>query len=76
MKAAVAELRRRIDSGQLKAMDDLNKTMASLEIEHATLTRIPTWPWPPGTLRGIVAAVLLPVAIWLIQQVLQPLLAR
>jgi hypothetical protein len=76
MKAAIAELRRRIDSGQLKAMDDLNKTMASLEIEHASLARIPTWPWPPGTLRGVVAAVLLPVAIWLIQQVLQPLLAR
>jgi len=76
MKASVAELRRRIDSGRLRAMDDLHKAMASLEIEHAALMRIPTWPWPPGTLRGVAAAVLLPIVIWLIQQVLQPLLAR
>ena len=71
MKAAVAELRRRIDSGRIEAMDDLHKTMASLEIEHATLTRIPTWPWQPGTLRGLLAAVALPVVVWLIQFVLQ-----
>jgi len=76
MKASVAELRRRIDSGRLRAMADLHKAMASLEIEHAALMRIPTWPWPPGTLRGVAAAVLLPIAIWLIQQLLQPLLAR
>jgi len=76
MKASVAELRQRIDSGRLRAMDDLHKAMASLEIEHAALMRIPTWPWPPGTLRGVAAAVLLPIAIWLIQQLLQPLVAR
>lgn len=76
MKVAIAELRQRIDSGRIKAMDDLQKTMASLEIELSTLTRIPTWPWQPGTLRGLLAAVALPIFVWLIQQVLQPLLAR
>jgi len=71
MKATVAELRRRIDSGQIRGMDDLHKTMASLEIEHSALTRIPTWPWQPGTIRGLAAALLLPVAIWLIQYALE-----
>ncbi|MGH2620287.1 MAG: hypothetical protein ACRDHG_06910 [Anaerolineales bacterium] len=39
--------------------------------EITRLARIPTWPWNPGTLRGVVATVSLPVAIWLIQFVLQ-----
>jgi hypothetical protein len=66
-EATVAELHQRVDRGRLKAMDDLNKTLSSLEIEQAALRRVPTWPWEPGTLRGIIAAVLLPVFIWTIQ---------
>ena len=67
MKATFAEFRRRIDSGQIKGMDDLHKTMASLELEHSALTRIPTWPWQPGTIRGLAAALFLPILLWLIQ---------
>jgi hypothetical protein len=52
----------------------LNKTLASLELEQAALRRIPTWPWEPGTLRGVLAALVLPIVIWLIQYVLQRLL--
>jgi hypothetical protein len=67
MKATFAEFRRRIDSGRIKGMDDLHKTMSSLEIEHSALTRIPTWPWQPGTIRGLAAALFLPILLWLIQ---------
>ena len=74
-ETAVRELHRRVDKKELREMDDLNKTLASLEIELASLRRIPTWPWEPGTVRGVALAVLLPLAIWLIQQLLQPLLA-
>jgi hypothetical protein len=66
-ETTVAELHQRVDRRRLKAMDDLNKTLSSLEIEQAALRRVPTWPWEPGTLRGIIAAVLLPVFIWTIQ---------
>lgn len=76
MKLAVDRLRRHIDSGKARSMDELHTVMVSLEIERSVLMRVPTWPWPPGTLRGVTAAVFLPLAIWLIQQVLQPLLAR
>jgi hypothetical protein len=73
-KDVAAELHFRIDGRNMSGMDDLNKSLASLEIERAALTRIPTWPWPPGTLQGLVAAVGLPIAIWLVQFVLQRLL--
>jgi hypothetical protein len=66
-EATVTELHRRVDKNTLRAMDDLNKTLSSLEIEQAALRRIPTWPWEPGTLRGVLAALVLPLVIWLIQ---------
>jgi hypothetical protein len=70
-KAAAAQLHRRVDSGRVTGMDDLNKAMASLDLERAHLTRISTWPWQPETFRGLAAAVALPVAVWLIQFGLQ-----
>jgi hypothetical protein len=76
MLAALEDLHRRVDQGQLRQMDDLYKAIASLDLEKTTLTKIPTWPWEPGSIRGVAAALVLPLAIWLFQQVLQPLLAR
>lgn len=73
-EATVAQLHERVDSSRLERMDDLNKTLASLELEQAALRRIPTWPWEPGTVRGVAVAVLLPIIIWLIQTVLGRLL--
>jgi hypothetical protein len=70
LKSTTVELHRRVDEGKLVGMDDLNKTLASLDLERAHLSRVPTWPWQPETLRGLVAALILPVVIWLIQYVL------
>lgn len=73
-EAAVAQLHDRINRDQLSEMDDLHKTLTSLEIEQAALRRIPTWPWEPGVMRGVMAAVFLPIIIWLIQTLLEKLL--
>ncbi len=70
MEAAITELHRRVDAGDLEGMTELHRTMASLEIERDVLARIPTWPWQPGTLRGVASAVTLPVLVWLIEQIL------
>jgi hypothetical protein len=69
-EAATAELHRQLDRGRLLHMDPLNKALASLEIEQNALRRIPTWPWQPGAVRGLVAALLLPIAVWVIQLLL------
>ena len=69
-EAATRELHRRMDSGRLLHMDDLNKAVATLEIEQNALRKIPTWPWQPGVVRAVTAALLLPVAIWAIQTLL------
>ena len=67
LETGIADLHGRMDRRRLSRMDDLNKALASLDLERAMLARIPTWPWDPGTLRGLVAALLVPLIIWLIQ---------
>jgi hypothetical protein len=74
-RAAISELHRRVDAGEIVDMDNLNKTMASLELEHAALERVSTWPWRPETLRTVAAALLFPVMVWLTQWVLQRFLS-
>lgn len=73
-EAAAAELHQRVDKKSLTKMDDLNKTLASLELERAALQRIPTWPWDAGTPRGLAVTLVLPLVIWLAQYLLQRLL--
>jgi hypothetical protein len=74
LKASIAELHRRIDSGDMTDMDNLNKTLASLELEHAAVKRISTWPWQPETPRWLVAALLFPLLLWLLQRLIQRVL--
>ncbi|MCA9909156.1 MAG: hypothetical protein KC519_10950 [Anaerolineae bacterium] len=70
-EAAITKLHDRLDTEKLERMDDLNKAMASLEIEHTTLSRMSTWPWQAETVRWFTAALIFPVALWLIQWMLQ-----
>jgi len=69
-----SELHRQLYRGRLHRMDQLNRALANLEIEQVALRRIPTWPWQPGTVRGLGAALLLPLVAWGLQQWLGRLL--
>jgi hypothetical protein len=73
-EAAAERVHRELVGSRLSQIDTLNKAMASLELERAVLRRIPTWPWEPGPVRGLVAALLLPIAVWLLQLLLGRLL--
>ena len=74
IESAIAELHRRVDSAELEGMDDLNKTISSLEIEQNLLEGIPTWPWRPETVRLLITALALPLGLWFIQYLLQRLM--
>ena len=72
LEAVVAELHRRVDAGDFTdVMSELSSAIESLEIEINLLAKISTWPWQPGTLRVAISPVLLPVAVWLIQRLLE-----
>ena len=59
-----------LDAGDLADMDALHKAVATLDLEQARIERMPTWPWHPATLRGVLTTVLLPLFVWSVQQAL------
>jgi hypothetical protein len=65
---------KRAERDPLSGMDEFHKALSTLDLETAALEKIPTWPWPRGMFRNLMAAFLLPVFIWFIQYVLQRLL--
>jgi hypothetical protein len=69
-ESARRQLHEAVDAGQLDRVDPLNKVLGALEVENAELTRVATWPWAAGTLRGLLGTVLLPIVLWLIQRLL------
>ena len=73
-QSSTAELYRRVDRRDWAGADRLNAPLTALERGRAAIERIPTWPWRPETLRGLAAALVLPVAIWLVQYALEQIL--
>lgn len=66
-KAITVELHQELDNRRLSQMDALNRALANLQIEQDVLRKIPTWPWDPAAVRALVTALLLPLAVWIIQ---------
>jgi hypothetical protein len=71
MQAAIADLHARMQSGDLGDMAALKNAMDGLVIERTVLDNISTWPWQPGTMRALAAALVGPVVLWLILRILE-----
>jgi hypothetical protein len=70
LKSVLAELDQDVDAVDFARADGLNKTLGSLLQQRDVLARLPTWPWSPGTLRGFVSVILLPIALFMAQRFL------
>lgn len=73
-EALTERFHRHLERRQLSGSDEFNKALATLDLEAAALEKVPTWPWPRGMFRNLMAAFLLPVFLWLVQYGLQRLL--
>jgi hypothetical protein len=71
LEAALADLARRNEAGDLSDADAVNKNISSLLAEREVIARSPTWPWSPETLRGFSTALVLPIFLWLVFRVLE-----
>lgn len=71
LDAALHDLARRNDAGDLSDADAVHSNITSLLAERELIARTPTWPWSPGVLRGFSTAVLLPIILWLVFRVLE-----
>jgi hypothetical protein len=70
VKSLLAELNRDVDGVIIARADGLNKLLASLLQQREVLANLPTWPWSPGTLRGFLSVILLPIGLFVVQRLL------
>jgi hypothetical protein len=76
IELSIGGLHEQVDSATAEGRDTVNKNLASLLLEAETLSKMPTWPWRPETLRGFLGAITLPVIVWLITTMLDRLVLR
>jgi len=66
-EAAFSEFNQRFRDDDHAAMERLNGTITSLEIQHRRIAAIPTWPWRPETARFALGAIALPLILTILQ---------
>jgi hypothetical protein len=66
IESAIDELRGRFDRGELNEAGPLTSVLDGLIAGRNEYRSISTWPWQIATLGGVVAAVVSPLAIWLV----------
>ncbi|MGD8849085.1 MAG: hypothetical protein PVF18_05140 [Anaerolineales bacterium] len=74
MKTVVKEVHEKIDQKKLDLMGDWQTALEALEIERTRIEKLPTWPWRPEALRGLIAALVVPVLVWFVQYLLERVL--
>lgn len=74
LHAALDELHRRIDDARFEDVSPPIQAVTALRQELEMLERIPTWPWRPETIRGVLSALVLPVLLWMTTRVLERVL--
>ncbi len=76
LSATLAELRRRVAVGELDEAAKLNDAVAAANASVLAVTRVSTWPWRPETLRAFAGAVVVPIGLWLVFELLRRLLPQ
>lgn len=74
LRATILALQQAVDTGDRAAGTQYKDIFASLSAADAALDKVPTWPWNPATVQGLITAVFLPLVLWLITRVLERLL--
>jgi hypothetical protein len=67
VESTLARLHRCLDADDLGETAQINSALSGLAAERDVLLKIPTWPWRAGTFTGFLSALLLPIALFLIQ---------
>ncbi len=76
LETLFTRLHERIDAADTAGVEGFKMLLDSLLAERDTLSRMPTWPWRPGTVAGFLSALLIPILIGLLQQLLMDLLLK
>jgi len=71
--AVLAEVQRRISARDVEGAGRLNDSVAAANAALLAVSRVSTWPWHPETLRGFVSAVMLPIGLGVLFEMLRRL---
>jgi len=72
---AYRALHERNDRKDFAGMADFHHSIEALLAFRTEIKSISTWPWGPGTLRSFITALLLPIVLWVAQQLISRYLA-
>jgi hypothetical protein len=76
METVIGELNRSLGAQAIDDLGEMNTVLSSLLMAEKRIDEAPTWPWRPGTIRWLGTAILLPLALWVIQTMMQRLIIR
>jgi hypothetical protein len=63
-----------LERQEMGRMEQFESTQALLHAEREVLSKLPTWPWRPETLRGFLSAIAAPIFLLIAQLALERLL--
>lgn len=75
-EAVFSEFNKALRDDDYSAVEKLNGTIASLEIQQNKIKSIPTWPWRPETAQFVFAAIALPLVLSILQFFIEQALNR
>jgi hypothetical protein len=71
LEATIGRLNQSLDDDDLARVREIDGALAGLRTQRSVLAEIPTWPWSVATFSGFLSALVLPVALFVIQVVLR-----
>jgi len=74
VEITIERLHQALDGDDLGRVKEIDTALGGLASERNVLSAIPTWPWSTATISGFVSALVLPIALFLIQLTLKNLL--
>jgi hypothetical protein len=70
LKGAYEKVSVDFESNKLEEMEMTKATISNLNSHRQYLNNLSAWPWKQGTFRLTLTAVLLPIIVWIVQQIL------
>jgi hypothetical protein len=76
VRAAFDRLNKEQAAGKLKEIGNTRQLVDAVIREREYIQGVPTWPWNAGTLRTFLTTLLVPLTVWLVQQVVLRTVAK
>ncbi len=76
VRAAFERLNKEQASGKLKEIGNTRQLVDAMIRQREFIQGVPTWPWNAGTLRTFLTTLLVPLTVWIVQQVLLRTVAK